>query len=103
MDMCKFESSQKDESRAQSTDSSKAYKNTSAFRYSSHGFKILLKRSIIRPYIAGQCSVFTVHFVFPLYVFSKLCQVLQPESERVFDSVPSLRGALTPILKYETL
>jgi len=30
-DMCKFESSQKDESRWQSTDSSKAYRNTSAF------------------------------------------------------------------------
>jgi len=32
--MCKFESSQKDESRWQSTDSSKAYRNTSAFKYS---------------------------------------------------------------------
>ena len=32
-DMCKFESSQKDESRWQSTDSSKAYRNTSAFKY----------------------------------------------------------------------
>ena len=31
-DMCKFESSQKDESRRQSTDSSKAYRNTSAFK-----------------------------------------------------------------------
>ena len=31
-DMCKFESSQKDESRWQSTDSSKAYRNTSAFK-----------------------------------------------------------------------
>jgi len=30
-DMCKFESSQKDESRWQSTDSSKAYRNTGAF------------------------------------------------------------------------
>jgi len=30
-DMCKFESSQKDESRWQLTDSSKAYRNTSAF------------------------------------------------------------------------
>jgi len=30
--MCKFESSQKDESRWQSTDSSKAYRNTSAFK-----------------------------------------------------------------------
>jgi len=29
-DTCKFESSQKDESRWQSTDSSKAYRNTSA-------------------------------------------------------------------------
>jgi len=27
MDMCKFESSQKDESRVQSTDSSKVYRN----------------------------------------------------------------------------
>ena len=37
--MCKFESSQKYESRWQSTDSSKAYRNTSAFKYlrdSSH-------------------------------------------------------------------
>jgi len=31
-DMCKFESSQKDESRWQSADSSKAYRNTSAFK-----------------------------------------------------------------------
>ena len=31
-DMCKFESSQKDESRWQSTDSSKVYRNTSAFK-----------------------------------------------------------------------
>jgi len=31
-DMCKFESSQKDTSRWQSTDSSKAYRNTSAFK-----------------------------------------------------------------------
>ena len=31
-DMCKFESSQKDESRWQSTDSSKAYRNISAFK-----------------------------------------------------------------------
>jgi len=31
--MCKFQSSQKDESRWQSTDSSKAYRNTSAFKY----------------------------------------------------------------------
>ena len=33
-DMCKFESSQKDESRWQSTDSSKAYRNISAFKCS---------------------------------------------------------------------
>jgi len=31
-DMCKFESSQKDESRWQLTDSLKAYRNTSAFK-----------------------------------------------------------------------
>ena len=31
-DTCKFESSQKDESRWQSTDSTKAYRNTSAFK-----------------------------------------------------------------------
>ena len=31
-DMCKFESSQKDESRWQSTNSSKAYRNTKAFK-----------------------------------------------------------------------
>jgi len=31
MDMCKFESSQKDESRVQSTDSSKVYRN--AFKW----------------------------------------------------------------------
>jgi len=36
--MCKFESSQKDESRWQSTDSSKAYRNTSAFKCSYQGF-----------------------------------------------------------------
>jgi len=31
--MCKFEPSQKDESKWQSTDSSKAYRNTSAFKW----------------------------------------------------------------------
>jgi len=35
MDMCKLESSQEDESRAQSVDSSKAYRNTSAFKCST--------------------------------------------------------------------
>ena len=35
-DMCKLESSQKDESRWQSTDSSKAYRNTSAFKCCVH-------------------------------------------------------------------
>ena len=34
-DMCKFESSQKDESRWQLTDSLKAYRNTSAFKCST--------------------------------------------------------------------
>jgi len=34
-DMCKFESSPKGESRWQSTDSSKAYRNTRAFEYLS--------------------------------------------------------------------
>jgi len=37
--MCKFESSQKDESRWQSTDSSKAYRNTSAFKYALYKYK----------------------------------------------------------------
>jgi len=35
--MCKFESSQKDESRWQSTDSSKAYRNISAFKCRRQG------------------------------------------------------------------
>ena len=40
-DMCKFESSQKDESRWQSTDSPKAYRNTSAFKWQNfNGTKI---------------------------------------------------------------
>ena len=38
-DMCKFESSQKDESRWQSTDSSKAYRNTSAFKWRQYHFR----------------------------------------------------------------
>jgi len=37
-DMCKFESSQKDESRWQPTDYSKAYRNTSAFKCSEQWF-----------------------------------------------------------------
>ena len=46
-DMCKFESSQKDENRWQSTDSSKAYSNTSAFKchcqwFHTFGFYCLL-------------------------------------------------------------
>jgi len=40
-DMCKFELSQKDESRWQSTDSSKAYRNTSAFKCLHGVFKKL--------------------------------------------------------------
>jgi len=36
-DMCKFESSRKDESRWQSTDSSEAYRKTSAFKWFSSG------------------------------------------------------------------
>jgi len=45
--MCKFESSQKDENRWQSTDSSKAYSNTSAFKchcqwFHTFGFYCLL-------------------------------------------------------------
>jgi len=43
-DMCKFESSQKDESRWQSTDSWKAYRNTSAFKCS-----LLLSHTVLRP------------------------------------------------------
>ena len=39
-DMCKFESSQKDESRWQSTDSSKAYRKTSAFKCRRQGERI---------------------------------------------------------------
>jgi len=35
VDMCKFESSQKDENRAQSTDSLKAYRKPSGFNYTS--------------------------------------------------------------------
>ena len=42
-DMCKFESSQKDESRWQSTDSSKTYRNTSAFKCSPTQFYIWQK------------------------------------------------------------
>jgi len=41
--MWKFESSQKDESRWQSTDSSKAYRNTSAFKCNqAHTHDILI-------------------------------------------------------------
>jgi len=40
--MCKFESSQKDESRWQSTDSSKAYRNTSAFKCHIHVVAIVV-------------------------------------------------------------
>ena len=44
-DMCKFESSQKDESRWLSTDSSKAYRNTSAFKYIPHECRQLHKKA----------------------------------------------------------
>jgi len=54
-DMCKFESSQKDESRWQSTDSSKAYRSTSAFKCQDHCsvvcgklFRISLKCPLFR-------------------------------------------------------
>ena len=45
-DMCKFESSQKDESRWQSTDSSKAYRNTSAFKCRSDIVYIKQRRPV---------------------------------------------------------
>jgi len=44
--MCKFESSQKDESRWQSTDSSKAYRNTSAFKWRRSGFTFWLQQQL---------------------------------------------------------
>jgi len=43
--MCKFESSQKDESRWQLIDSSKAYRNTSAFKF-YHGLVSCYRRRI---------------------------------------------------------
>ena len=43
-DMCKFESSQKDESRWQSTDSLKAYRNISAFKCSFLWWQICHRR-----------------------------------------------------------
>ena len=46
-DMCKFESSQKDESRWQSTDSSKAFRNTSAFKCFSDQVKFFCESSLL--------------------------------------------------------
>ena len=58
-DMCKFESSQKDERRWQSTDSSKAYRNTSAFK--CHNELILFTEKLTCSSIAGlYCFVFNV-------------------------------------------
>jgi len=47
--MCKFESSHKDESRWQSTDSSKAYRNTSAFKCTSNKCEVraVTNRSVV--------------------------------------------------------
>jgi len=61
--MCKFESSQKDESKWQSTDSSKAYRNTSAF-------KCVLLISLV--------------WTYPLYAESQL-MVLDPCPELALD------------------
>jgi len=47
-DMCKFESSQKDESRWQSTDSSKAYRNTSAFKCRRQGERISTRHAFLK-------------------------------------------------------
>ena len=52
-DMCKFESSQKDESRWQSTDSSKAYRNTSAFKCKKHCLALSVSRT---PYTSAALS-----------------------------------------------
>jgi len=52
MDMCKFESSQKDESKAPSTDSSKAYSNTSANTTPAPSARIMLQKPI--PQIVGR-------------------------------------------------
>ena len=51
--MCKFESSQKDESRWQSTDSSKAYRNTSAFKcqyFSLYTSTFFLRHAVTHSY-----------------------------------------------------
>jgi len=50
-DMCKFESSQKDESRWQSTDSSKAYRNTSAFRCSWAAMNVFVRCCATKNYV----------------------------------------------------
>ena len=47
-EMCKFESSQKDESRWQSTDSSKAYRNTSAFKCRRQGERISTRHVFLK-------------------------------------------------------
>jgi len=60
-DMCKFESSQKDESRWQSTDSSKAYRNTSAFKCCCYSVESLAeisfcKREVKKPLVSQWCK-----------------------------------------------
>ena len=57
-DMCKFESSQKDESRWQSTDSLKAYRNTSAFKWKNYANNIdSCRASDIKP----ECDLWQLH------------------------------------------
>jgi len=62
-DMCKFESSQKDESRWQSIDSSKAYRNTSAFKcrtavVSTYFLTLLLRTIATLQSLYGQWQLF---------------------------------------------
>jgi len=68
--MCKFESSQKDESRWQSTDSSKAYRNTSAFKRILVTFHFIKKNAVlIVPVIRTMQVVFMYVYFFIYYSF----------------------------------
>jgi len=71
-DMCKFESSQKDENRWQSTDSSKAYRNTSAFKMLAL-LHLQVTNTIQKSSCSSRALTLSKMFVLCLYYFVRNC------------------------------
>ena len=78
-DMCKFESSKKDESRWQSTDSSKAYRNTSVFKCAStYDMWLLVSFTFVQILFAMRLCIFFISFVSYIICLQKIYMSVRP-------------------------